>query len=138
MSTLRLKCLIAGEAIVFPVIAVYGHEVSDLKKLIQSERVLGSLKGIDPHTLELWKVKDSHPIAASPDDTLLERLGLMGRDLSTFADKLDPSRTVFSIFPTQPHTECIHIIVKVPRTTTISPNTSEESNASSVPSISGR
>jgi hypothetical protein len=55
-ATLRLKCLIEGEAIVFAVNAVCDDEVSDLKKSIQSERALGSLKDIDPHTLELWKV----------------------------------------------------------------------------------
>ncbi|KIL57441.1 hypothetical protein M378DRAFT_171770, partial [Amanita muscaria Koide BX008] len=53
---LRLKCLIEGEDIVFPVTAGCNDEVSDLKKLIRSERALGSLKDIDPHTLELWKV----------------------------------------------------------------------------------
>jgi hypothetical protein len=31
-------------------------EVSDLKELIQSKRGLDSLKDIDPHTLELWKL----------------------------------------------------------------------------------
>ena len=37
--------------------------------------------------------------------------------LSKFADELvDPSETVFSIFPTQPDKNYIHIIVKVPRT----------------------
>ena len=55
-ATLQLKCLIEGESIVFPVTAVCDDEVSDLKKSIQKERVLGSLKDIDPHTLELWKV----------------------------------------------------------------------------------
>ena len=56
MLTLRLKCLIEGEAIVFPVTAVSDDEVSDLKESIQSKRALDSLKGICPHTLELWKV----------------------------------------------------------------------------------
>ena len=53
---LQLKCLIEGETIVFPVTAERDDEVSSLKKSIQIERALGSLKGIDPHTLELWKV----------------------------------------------------------------------------------
>ncbi|KAF8638164.1 hypothetical protein AX14_010217 [Amanita brunnescens Koide BX004] len=57
--------------------------------------------------------KDSNSIAAEPDDTLAERIGLLGHDLSKFADGLDPSDTVFSIFPTQPPGDHIHIIVKV-------------------------
>ncbi|KAI0296510.1 hypothetical protein B0F90DRAFT_1745842 [Multifurca ochricompacta] len=137
-TTLQLKCLIEGEAIVFPVTAVRNKkpEVFNLKEFIQSKRALDRLKDVGPHTLELWKPKDSNPIAAEPDDTLIERIQLLGHDLSEFADKLDPSSTVFSIFPTQPPREYIHIIVKVPRTTTISPSAPNESNASSVSSIS--
>ena len=56
LTTLRLKCLIEGEDIVFAVTAVRDDEVSDLKEKIQSKRDKGSLKDIDPHTLELWKV----------------------------------------------------------------------------------
>ncbi|KIL64993.1 hypothetical protein M378DRAFT_554864 [Amanita muscaria Koide BX008] len=112
LTTLRLKCLIEGEDIVFPVTAGCDDEVSDLKELIRSERALDSLKDIDPHTLELWKPKDSNPIAAERNN-LVERIVLLG-DISTFADELDPSETVFSIFPTQPPRGYIHIIVKVP------------------------
>ena len=54
--SLQLNCLIEGEDIVFPVTVVRDDEVSDLKEKIQSKRVKGSLKDIDPHTLELWKV----------------------------------------------------------------------------------
>ncbi|KAM6503866.1 hypothetical protein JOM56_000809 [Amanita muscaria] len=135
-GTLRLQCLIEGEDIVFPVTAGCDDEVSDLKKLIRSERALDSLKDVGPHTLELWKLKDSNSIAAEPDYNLAERIGLLGHDLSKFADKLGPSRTLFSVFITQPPRDYIHIIVKVPRTTTISPSVSNESNASSVSSIS--
>ncbi|KAM6496969.1 hypothetical protein JOM56_007442, partial [Amanita muscaria] len=112
--SLRLKCLIEGEDIVFQVPAVRDDEVSNLKESIQSERALDSLKDIDPHTLELWKPKDSNPIAAERN-TLVERIELLG-DIPKFADELDPSETVFSIFPIQPPREHIHIIVKVPRT----------------------
>ena len=49
-TTIRLKCLIEGETIVFPVTAACDDEVSDLKEFIQSKRALGSLKDIDPHT----------------------------------------------------------------------------------------
>ena len=55
-ATLRLKCLIAGETIVFPVTARCDDQVSDLKEFIRSKRALDSLKGVCPHTLELWKV----------------------------------------------------------------------------------
>ena len=56
LTTLRLKCLIEGEDIVFPVTVVRDDEVSDLKEKIQSKRALDSLKDVGPHTLELWKV----------------------------------------------------------------------------------
>ena len=55
-ATLRLNSLIQGEDIVFSVTAACDDEVSDLKESIQSERALGSLKDVGPHTLELWKV----------------------------------------------------------------------------------
>ncbi|KIL69443.1 hypothetical protein M378DRAFT_8092 [Amanita muscaria Koide BX008] len=127
--SLRLNCLIEGEDIVFQVPAVRDDEVSDLKESIQNERALDSLKDVGPHTLELWKPKDSNPIAAEPDANLIERIG---HDLSKFA-------------------EHIHIIVKVPRTgeplmlvnaarltalpnhpllATISPSSSQNSNLS--------
>ncbi|KAM6497771.1 hypothetical protein JOM56_005719 [Amanita muscaria] len=73
--------------------------------------------GIDYYTLQLWKPKDSNSIAAEPDATLVRRIGDLGHDLSKFADKLGPSRTVFSIFPTQPPMDYIHIIVMVPHIT---------------------
>ena len=56
LTALRLKCLIEGEDIVFPVTVVRDEEVSDLKEKIQSKRALDSLKDVGPHTLELWKV----------------------------------------------------------------------------------
>ena len=52
----RLHCLIAGESIVFLVIMGCDYAVSQLKGVIQKERGLGTLKDVDPHTLELWKV----------------------------------------------------------------------------------
>ena len=129
----RLKCLIVGESTVFTVIVQrhesdYEPEVSDLKKDIQREGA--PLKNVHPYNLELWKVsiiddlrcevtllffqpKGSAPIFAMPDNTLLQRIKSMGDDLSVFADKLDPSDSIFSIFSTQPDTKYIHIIVKV-------------------------
>ena len=53
-TTLRLNCLIEGEGIIFKVTAA--GDVSDLKKSIQKERALGTLKAVDPHELELWRV----------------------------------------------------------------------------------
>src|SRR6266550_6120514 len=55
-GSLRLNCLIEGESIVFVVTMKHDDVVSDLKKVVQSERALGALKHVGPHTLELWKV----------------------------------------------------------------------------------
>ena len=55
-TTLLLNCLIQGEDKIFTVTAAGDKNVSFLKKSIQEERVLGTLKGVDPHDLELWKV----------------------------------------------------------------------------------
>ena len=54
--SVKLNCLIEDDAIVFLVDVVRDISVSGLKEVIQSKRALGSLKNIDPHTLELWKV----------------------------------------------------------------------------------
>ena len=52
----RLNCLIEGESIVFVVSVGRDCVVSELKEEIQGKRAMGVLKGVDPHTLELWKV----------------------------------------------------------------------------------
>ena len=129
----RLKCLIVGESTVFTV-TVYRDEpeVSDLKKVIQREGA--PLENVHPYNLELWKVSTIDdlqcevtplffqpkgsvaPIFAMPDNTLRQRIKSMEDGLSVFADKLDPSDSIFSIFSTQPDKEYIHIIVKVPPT----------------------
>jgi Crinkler effector protein N-terminal domain len=51
-----LNCLIEGEFIVFPVTAERDWLVGHVKEAIQKARELGTLKDVDPHTLELWKV----------------------------------------------------------------------------------
>jgi hypothetical protein len=51
-----LCCLIDGESVVFPVRLSPDCLVGDLKKEIQKERQLDTLKGVGPHILELWKV----------------------------------------------------------------------------------
>jgi hypothetical protein len=61
-------------------------------------------------------VKDSNPIAAEPCNTFVERIGLLGDDLSKFADEVEAVDCVFSIFPTQLPSDYIHIIVKILRT----------------------
>ena len=129
----QLNCLIEGESIVFEVIAERDCNVSALKKKIKSERELDTLKDVGPHTLELWKVstinqsrcevtchilrpsqpKASNPIAAKPADTLTKRIGFLGDSLSKFADKLDPTECLFSIFLKQPPRDYVHIITKV-------------------------
>ena len=60
---LRLLCVIEGETEAF-LIDVEGaswhnprYMVGDLKKRIQEERKDGSLSGVDPHSLVLWKVR---------------------------------------------------------------------------------
>jgi hypothetical protein len=53
--SLRLRCLIEGEDIVFPVNAVFDDEVSDLKDKIKKKCAV-TLEGVDAHHLELWKV----------------------------------------------------------------------------------
>ena len=62
-----------------------------------------------------FKPNNSNPITAKPADTLAAR-GSLGDSLSKFADKLDPTDTLFSVFPYQPPSEYVHIIVKVPAT----------------------
>ena len=54
-----LNCLIERESIIFPVAVTRDSRVGYLKKAIQRERALSTLKGVDPHTLELWKVSAS-------------------------------------------------------------------------------
>lgn len=132
----RLNCLIAGESIVFLVIMGCDYVVSELKGVIQKERGLDTLKDVGPHTLELWKVSaidespcevtwltsppfqpnDSNPITAKPADTLAARIRSLGDSLSQFANKLEPTDSLFSIFPNQPPSEHLHVIVKVPAT----------------------
>jgi hypothetical protein len=60
---LLLFCVIEGDTESFP-IGVEGASwhnpkfvVGNLKKRIQEERKEGSLAGVDPHSLELWKVR---------------------------------------------------------------------------------
>ena len=52
----RLNCLIEGEPIVFLVTVGRDCAVSELKKEIQGERAMDTLKNVGVHTLELWKV----------------------------------------------------------------------------------
>ena len=69
----NLLCLIEGESIVFAVQVPPDVKVSGLKEVIQGKRKHGTLKDIDPHALELWKVRiivpcesiDLHPHAFS-------------------------------------------------------------------------
>lgn len=130
----RLRCVIERESVVFTVTVPRDFEVGDLKKEIQRERALDTLKGVGPHTLELWKVsavdesrcevtwlsslpfqpKDSNPIAVKPSDSLPEHVEPLGDSL---ADKLEPTDSLRIIFPIQPPSECIHIIVRKAKAT---------------------
>ncbi|KAF8344548.1 hypothetical protein F5887DRAFT_1283196 [Amanita rubescens] len=120
----RLNCLIEGESIVFPVTLTHDCVVGEFKEVIQSKRAPDTLKDVGPHTLELWKPKDSNPIAATPADTLAKRIGSLGNRLSKFADKLEPTDSLFSIFSMQPPSDDVHIIVKAPATVDKSPRSS--------------
>ena len=57
-----------------------------------------------------FQLNDSNPITAKRADTLAECIG------SGLTDKLDPTDTIFSIFPNQPPGENVQIIVKIPDT----------------------
>ncbi|KAF8348014.1 hypothetical protein F5887DRAFT_674717 [Amanita rubescens] len=106
MPTLRLKCLIEGEFIVFPVTAVCDDKVSDLEKSIQSERALDSLKDVGPHTLELWKVNidlNTHDKQSRMGHKTWESWGI---------EELEAWRSISHYWSVQPHGEHLHIIVK--------------------------
>ena len=56
-GVLRLQCLIESESTVFDARVPHASAtVGDLKTAIRKERELGVLKGVDPVTLELWRV----------------------------------------------------------------------------------
>ncbi|KAF8344478.1 hypothetical protein F5887DRAFT_1075528 [Amanita rubescens] len=116
-GSLRLNCLIKGKYKVLIVTVGRDYVVSELKEVIQSEARHGTLKDVDPHTLELWKPKD--PIAAKPEKTLAARIGSLEGGLSEFADELDPTDSVFDIFSMSPPKHEIHIIVKAPATVSL-------------------
>lgn len=130
-SLLRLCPIIEDEDIVFPVDVFAQDLVAALKKEIQLQRAMDTLKDVGPHTLELWKVcipntwqhevtglliiyqpRDINAIVIKPVNTLLARIRSMGASLSEFAEKLDPIDSLSEIFPTQPSMDRIHIIVK--------------------------
>ena len=52
----QLNCLIKGESNIFVVPVGRNNVVSNLKELIRKARIDDTLKGVGPHTLELWKV----------------------------------------------------------------------------------
>jgi hypothetical protein len=130
----RFHCVIE-RLVVFTVIAPCNFEVGDLKKEIQKEQALDTLKDVGLHTLELWKVsaidesqcevtllsslpfqhKDSNPIAMKPADFLAEHVGSLGDSIGQFADQLDPtdSQSLRIIFSIQPPSKHIHIIVRL-------------------------
>ena len=128
----RFHCVIE-RLVVFTVIAPCNFEVGDLKKEIQKEQALDTLKDVGLHTLELWKVsaidesqcevtllsslpfqhKDSNPIAMKPADFLAEHVGSLGDSIGQFADQLDPTDSLRIIFSIQPPSKHIHIIVRL-------------------------
>src|SRR2546425_11037937 len=53
-------------------------------------------------------------ILVKPSETLADRILLLGKDLTDFADKLDPADDVSEVFGEQPGTKSLHIIVQAP------------------------
>ena len=56
LDTRKLNCLIEGEYYSFSVTVGRDLDVSELKEDIRKKRELGTLKDVDPQTLELLKV----------------------------------------------------------------------------------
>ncbi|KAF8346217.1 hypothetical protein F5887DRAFT_1073864 [Amanita rubescens] len=104
-----LNRLIEGEYMVFRVKVELNDVVDGLKIAIQRERVKSILQNTDPHTLELLKPKGSIP--ATPGNNLAERIWSLGYDRSKFADKLEPTNTISSLFSVDPPPNDIHIII---------------------------
>ena len=127
-----LNCLIDGESIVFPVAAKRDTKVGYLKEIIRSKRELDTLKDIGPHTLELWKVsaidesrckatwltllpfQPKCSLSATPSHNLVERFRSMRNSPSEFADFMEPTDKLYKIFPGQPSTDDLHVIVVLP------------------------
>ena len=85
-GVLKLQCLIEGESTVFDIGVPHASaSVGDLKKSIQKERELGVLKGVDPVTLELWRVGALDKVKAIwlTSTPHLDRLTLTSRSMRT-------------------------------------------------------
>jgi hypothetical protein len=50
----------------------------------------------------------------SPDDTLSERIESLGKDVATFATRLEPSHSISQIFKEAPSKDLVHILVQRP------------------------
>ncbi|KIL60446.1 hypothetical protein M378DRAFT_82150 [Amanita muscaria Koide BX008] len=109
-TTLRLNCLIEGEDIVFTTTAAGDDNVSNLKKSIQKERALDSLKDVGPHTLELWKVNIDIN-AYLNDGRSLSHLKLENLEPESIKS-LQSWKSSSKYWSGQPPDESIHIIVK--------------------------
>ncbi|KAM6499266.1 hypothetical protein JOM56_004774 [Amanita muscaria] len=151
-TTLRLNCLIEGEDIVFTTTAAGDDNVSNLKKSIQKERALDSLKDVGPHSLELWKVNIDINTYLN-DRRSLSHLKLENLEPESIKS-LQSWKSSSKYWSGQPPDEFIHIIVKgapavsfykepgqvlsiiLPRPAgaTITPSSSQNSNFNSPPS----
>jgi len=56
-NTYRIWCLVEGDNILFPVIALPTTSVSMVKDLIHEKRKNGVLKSVDAADLTLWRVR---------------------------------------------------------------------------------
>ncbi|KIJ13061.1 hypothetical protein PAXINDRAFT_100881 [Paxillus involutus ATCC 200175] len=109
-ATITLNCLVLGEDIrnVFPVEINETETVGALKELIKSERAI-AFRDVDAYTLVLWKAPES--LSCDGDNDAFKET-IEGLDLQDERGLL-PVRRLSHIF-SDPHPECLHIIVKAP------------------------
>ena len=63
--------------------------------------------------VDFVQLEVSEPV--DPDDTLPERIGKRGADLSKFATRLSGGNRISDLFPQMPRNGHLHVIVVVPR-----------------------
>jgi hypothetical protein len=122
-------CLVEGDSTAFKVMVPIRSDVSDLKKLVLEEGV-GVSQGVLAKDLVLWKVchfqrlayksqltldrQLSVPIPVDPDDTLSERIKLLGSNPAMFAIRLSAGNKIAPLFSQQPSEDDLHILVQKP------------------------
>lgn len=97
-------CIVAGDDTPFPIDIESNKTVGHLKKAIKKEKE-NKLTGIDADELKLYRV-----------DILREELNTLNMKMQsqTDDDVLDPLDLLSEIYPSDPPTKTIHIVVKPP------------------------